>query len=70
MKERSLDDIFRSHQVNEVQQFGMKAVRDGCSDLAITIVHRVPESEEKELALQKLQEVMMWANAGIAREGV
>lgn len=70
MKDRNLDDCFRAHAVNEVQQSGMQFVRNECETLAIIIADNVPACEEKEVAIVKLQEVMMWANAGIARERV
>jgi hypothetical protein len=34
---------------------------------ASLIVERVPGGREQALALTKLEEVVMWANAGIAR---
>jgi|SRR5882724_4400145 len=42
-------------------------VRNSCLDLAITIKLLVPNGREQALALTHLEEVMMWANAGIAR---
>jgi hypothetical protein len=44
-------------------------VRSYCLALATSIDSLVPEGREKALAITKLEEVMMWANAGIAREG-
>jgi hypothetical protein len=35
---------------------------------SINVVNKlVPKSREKDLAITKLEEAMMWANAGIAR---
>ena len=42
-------------------------VRSYCLALATSINSLVPEGREKALAVTKLEEVMMWANAGIAR---
>lgn len=42
-------------------------VRNRCKSLAIALNLIVPEGREKSLAFTKLEEVMMWANAGIAR---
>lgn len=42
-------------------------VRNACLDLAITLNNVVPEGREKALMMTHLEEVMMWANAGIAR---
>lgn len=42
-------------------------IRQECLALAEIINNIVPEGREKALAFTKLEEVMMWANAGIAR---
>lgn len=44
-----------------------EAVRKECHDLAIRIAVMVPPGREQATAITKLEEVMMWANAGIAR---
>ncbi len=40
-----------------------------CLGLAEWIAFHVPDGREQSLALTKLEEVMFWCNAGIAREG-
>lgn len=42
-------------------------IRDQCLKLSSYITECVPEGRERALAITKLEEVMMWANAGIAR---
>jgi hypothetical protein len=42
-------------------------VRAKCLNLAVQLNELVPEGREKSLAITHLEEVMMWANAGIAR---
>lgn len=42
-------------------------LRDAGKELALLIVGQTPESREQSLALTKLEEVIMWANAAIAR---
>ena len=42
-------------------------VRASCLDTAAIIETLVPDGREKSLATTKLEEAMMWANAGIAR---
>lgn len=42
-------------------------IRKSCYDLALIITTQVPDCRERSLAITKLEEVMMWANAGIAR---
>ena len=45
----------------------MQELRDQARLLAHAINFSVPDGREKALALTKLEEVSMWANAGIAR---
>lgn len=45
------------------------AVRTACFELAAKIVALTPEGREKSLAITKIEEAMMWANAAIARQG-
>ncbi len=42
-------------------------IRAACFDLAEFILHAVPEGREQGIALTKVEEVMFWANAGVAR---
>ena len=46
------------------------SVRQQCRRLADRLNERLPEGREKALAVTKLEEVMFWANAAIAREEV
>lgn len=46
-----------------------QAVRNWCLDLASMLNQIVPEGREKALVITHLEEVMFWANAGIARNG-
>jgi hypothetical protein len=43
-------------------------VRAKAKDLAVVLNRLVPPGREHALAITKLEEAMMWANAGIARE--
>lgn len=43
-------------------------IRESCKTLAYTIESLCPPSRERSLAITKLEEVMMWANAAIARQ--
>jgi hypothetical protein len=44
-----------------------EAIRENAKKLAYLIDEQVPNSREKSLAMTKLEEAVMWANAGIAR---
>lgn len=45
-----------------------QTLRDNAKSLAYEIKKQCPDSRERSLALTKLEEVVMWANASIARE--
>jgi hypothetical protein len=44
-----------------------EGIRTECHELAKKIVAVVPPGREQAQAITKLEEVMVWANAGIAR---
>jgi hypothetical protein len=43
------------------------SVRQQCRQLADSLNKALPEGREKSLVMTKLEEVMFWANAAIAR---
>lgn len=43
------------------------SIRDKAKELALVIDDCVPDSREKSVAMTNLEQVVMWANAGIAR---
>ncbi|MGW1740442.1 Acb2/Tad1 domain-containing protein [Nocardia sp. NPDC001965] len=43
------------------------SVRHACKELALFLDETLPEGREKALAITNLEQVMFWANAGIAR---
>lgn len=63
-----IDKRFTYHppKVENVDKFS--AIRTEAREFAKIINSLVPEGREKSLAITKLEEVVMWANAGIARE--
>lgn len=52
---------------NKLTVVNHQIVRDACLDAADAINQVCPEGGEKLLAMTKLEEVMFWANAAIAR---
>jgi len=47
-----------------------EAIRAHCKAMAHVINSTVADSREKALAITKLEETMMWANAAVARHGL
>lgn len=55
------------HPPNEERRRLHEAVRSNIRNLMYFISEELPDSRETSLALTKLEEVMFWANAAIAR---
>lgn len=58
---------FSYHSPKEGQPEKYISIRSHARDLAVHIHRDCPDSREKSLALTKLEETVMWANAAIAR---
>jgi hypothetical protein len=58
---------FKYHPATDVTGPKHQEVRERCHSLALDLKALVPEGREQAHALAKLEEVMYWANAGIAR---
>ena len=52
---------------DDVTKQAHETIRNQCLKLTSYIDGLVPDGREKSLAITHLEEVMMWANAGIAR---
>lgn len=63
-----LDNQFKYHIAEGAQPMQFATIRGECLDLARIIVVICPDCEEREQAILRLNEVMFWANAAIARE--
>lgn len=60
---------FRFHPATTPgRQRDHQTVRDGCHILADTMNDLLPEGREKSLVVTKLEEVLFWANAALARQ--
>ena len=62
-----IENNFTYHKPNDLQQEKYVNLRELGKGMARLIESSVPDSREKSLAFTKLEEAVMWANAGIAR---
>jgi hypothetical protein len=67
MTDFELEHRFTYHPPKDGQPVMYEAIRDAAFEYAKLINVLVPDSREKSLALTKLDEVVYWSNAGIAR---
>jgi len=58
---------FTYHLPTREQILAYDVIRTTAKSLACAIDATCPDSREKSLAITKLEEAMMWANAAIAR---
>jgi hypothetical protein len=65
-----LDNDFKYHPPSANQQEFYNRFRSEARALAYLVVQNVPAGREQSLALTKIEEAVMWANAGVARSGV
>jgi len=68
IRERIKSD-FMYHAPKEGQPEVYASIRAKALELAEHIVDVTPPSREQSLALTALEEAVMWANAGLARNG-
>jgi hypothetical protein len=62
-----IEKRFTYHAPKEGQPQKYKEIRGIAKDFACMIANYCPDSREKSLAMTKLEEAVMWANAAIAR---
>lgn len=62
-----IENKFTYHPPKEGQPAKYEAIRAKAKELAYLIDTECPNSREKSLAMTKLEEAVMWANAAIAR---
>ena len=63
---KDVEERFRFHPATPTTGPKHEEVRDLHKTLALWVMHNIPSSRERALALTALQESMMWANAAIA----
>ncbi|WP_163538322.1 hypothetical protein [Gracilibacillus sp. YIM 98692] len=64
---QQIENNFKYHAPSEEKVKVYNGLREHFKHMAQIIDRRCPDSREKSLALTKLEESMMWANASIAR---
>lgn len=67
MDQKEIETRFTYHPPKEGQPEKYGHLREVALGLAVLILNYCPESREKSLAITKLEETVMWANAAIAR---
>lgn len=65
--EHEIDIRFQYHKPKEWQPEVYQSMRDQAKEFAMEIEVNCPDSREKSIAMTKLEEAVMWANASIAR---
>lgn len=70
MQTEDIESRFSFHPAKtEHARDSHECVRSECKRLATLFNEFLPEGREKSVAITKLEEVMFWANASIARDG-
>lgn len=64
-----IETNFTYHSPKDDQQAKYVELRAKAKELAVMINELCPDSRDKSLAITKLEETVMWANAAIARNG-
>ncbi len=65
--EEQIKNNFKYHAPKGEQIEVYKKIRENVKQIALMINEYIPDSREKSLSLTKLEEAVMWANAGLAR---
>ena len=68
MNDLDIESWFTYHKPTDEKANKYPIIRDKAKELAYIIKELVPNGREQSLALTKLEEMVMWANAGISRD--
>lgn len=68
MDSKDIENRFAFHAASdEEKRNAHTSVRNVCREVADFLNEKLPEGREKSTAITKLEEVMFWANASLAR---
>jgi len=67
MEAEEIRTRFMYYKAKDGQPEKYVAIRNMAKELALALDAACPESREKSLAITRLEECVMWANASIAR---
>lgn len=67
---KDIENRFTYHKPNEEKIERYERIREHAKHFAYILNQYCPESRELSLAMTKLEEAVMWANAAIARNEV
>jgi len=65
---KKLTHNFSYHKPDGLAIISHSDVREACLNLALNLEQILPDGREKAIVHTKIEEVMFWANAAIARE--
>lgn len=68
--EAIVDTVFTYQPVEPDQIEKYQAIRQGARDFARTLLTNTPKSADQTMAIRKLRECVMTANASIALKGI
>lgn len=70
MTPEDIENRFAFHPAtNGEKRDAHTSARQNCRRLAHLLNEHLPEGREKSLAITKLEDVMFWSNAALARQG-
>lgn len=67
IEQKDIDNRFTYHPPSENKATKHVMIRESGKTLTEIINEHVPDGREKSLAITKIEEAVMWANAGLAR---